>query len=132
MERMVSENEAELQPLALRRCRGHMERLAVACLSSMLSFMEVPTNRHLFRRVLDSGPMLAQRRASVSLAEAASLESFAVRRCLALSVAFAWAVLAAAAHAASPSPGGTLEPPSVEFGELYQAVEMAGLFPDQK
>ena len=24
------------------------------------------------------------------------------------------------------------EPPSVEFGELYQAVEMAGLYPDQK
>ena len=23
-------------------------------------------------------------------------------------------------------------PPSVEFGELYHAVEMAGLFPDQK
>jgi len=41
-------------------------------------------------------------------------------------------VLAATALAAGPSPGGTLEPPSVEFGELYQAVEMAGLFPDQK
>jgi alpha,alpha-trehalase len=35
------------------------------------------------------------------------------------------------ALAASP-PMALPEPPSVEFGELYRAVEMAGLFPDQK
>jgi alpha,alpha-trehalase len=55
-----------------------------------------------------------------------------VRRCLALSVSVAWALFAAASFAAEPSPGGVPEPPSVEFGELYQAVEMAGLYPDQK
>ena len=60
------------------------------------------------------------------------MESFALRRCLALSVALAWALLAAAAFDTGPSLGGTPEPPSVEFGELYQAVEMGGLFPDQK
>src|SRR5260221_14164796 len=60
------------------------------------------------------------------------MESFASRRCLPLSVALAWALLATAAFGAGPSLGGTPEPPSVEFGELYQAVEMGGFFPDQK
>ena len=55
-----------------------------------------------------------------------------MRRCLALSVsvALAWALFAAVAFGSEPSPAP--EPPSVEFGELYQAVEMAGLYPDQK
>ncbi len=55
-----------------------------------------------------------------------------MRRCLALSVsvALAWALFAAVAFGSEPSPSP--EPPSVEFGELYQAVEMAGLYPDQK
>jgi hypothetical protein len=76
--------------------------------------------------------MLDQERPRAPLAEAARLENFALRRCLSLSVAFAWTLLAAAALGAGSSSNGMPEPPSVEFGELYQAVEMDGLFPDQK
>jgi len=64
--------------------------------------------------------------------EAASMENFALRCCLALSGALASALLAAAAFGAGPWSGRPPEPPSVEFGELYQTVEMAGLYPDQK
>jgi len=60
------------------------------------------------------------------------MENFALRRCLALSGALASALLATAAFGAGPAPGRPPEPPSVEFGEMYQAVEMAGLYPDQK
>ena len=60
------------------------------------------------------------------------MENFALRRCLALSAALASALLAAAAFGAGPSPGRPSEPPSVAFGELYQAVEMTELYPDQK
>src|SRR5207244_772009 len=54
-----------------------------------------------------------------------------VNRLSALAAALLTFSLSTLVLAASPST--TLpEPPSVEFGELYRAVEMAGLFPDQK
>ena len=55
-----------------------------------------------------------------------------MRRRFVLAPALIAVSLLTAALTGAPAPQRAPEPPSTVFGELYRAVEMAGLFPDQK